>query len=174
MVRNDNDPYVELTFKVPRYRRHCAKWFDDKSPDTIADALALCCSAYASFQRMKTTANSWDHKDELRELDSYYQKIISQISEVPKTVVEEPVVEDVQPRFHPAVETVNKKLTSKEPTEEQIETIINAIHSYYDAKKRYPKTMNPLKSYITESEWGSLAIYKGQYKDILQLVCPNS
>tara|TARA_Y100000389_G_scaffold90210_1_gene86778 strand:- start:5038 stop:5622 length:585 start_codon:yes stop_codon:yes gene_type:complete len=167
-----DDPFVELTFKVPRYRRHCAKWFDDKSPDTIADALALSCSAYATFQRVKTPVNSWDHNDELRELDCYYQKMISEISEVPKTVVEEAVVENVQPLFL-KVRHANKS-KSKEPTEEQIEKVINAIHCYYDVKKRYPQTIKPLRSHMSESDWNSLQDFKGQYKEILQLVCPNS
>ncbi len=176
--------FVELTFKVPFYRRHCARWYEDKSPDTIADALALSCTAYASFQRRcSAQINLYDHNDELRQLHSHNQKIISEMSGgnslPPKTVIERPVIEScVQPLV---IESVNPIEATKsdiepthQPTQEQIETIIDAIESYYDSKKRYPKTMNPLKSYMTESQWDSLKIYKGEYKDILQLVCPNN
>lgn len=166
-------PLVELTFKVPRYRVHCAKWLKDKSPDTIADALAFTCSAYAAFQRLNTNPETWTHRAELRELDNHYQKIISDMGHN----LQKLICESESPKLHiipKQTVPVNANLSITQPTDEQIEIIINAIHSYHDAKKRYPKTINPLKPYMSEFEWDSLQVYKNQYRDILQLVCPNS
>lgn len=165
-------PLVELTFKVPRYRIHCAKWFKDKSPDTIADALAFTGSAYAAFQRMNANPETWNHRDELRELDAHYQNIISGMDEnLQKCICESPKLVSCSSK---QIVQVNNNFKITQPSDEQIDIIIRAIHSYHDVKKRYPKTMIPLKPYMCESQWISLQYYKDQYRDILQLVCPNS
>lgn len=45
------DKLLEIRLLIPEYRKSCTTWFDNKSPDTIADALGMAPYLYRESQR---------------------------------------------------------------------------------------------------------------------------
>lgn len=74
----DESNLIDVTFSIPDYRRSCIDWYEDKTPDTIADVLGMAPFA----TRMMRGNNQFKEIERLKqEIKNLQEQLISKQEE---------------------------------------------------------------------------------------------